>query len=374
MRNTNPFVTIGYQGPEYFCDRQKETEQLNRYLRDGNNIVLLAHRRMGKTGLIHHCIEVNKLSKYYNVFVVDILATKNLKEFTLMLGNAIVGSLKKLDEKSLDLFLKIVSSFQGIMGNSLAGAPEIKVQYAGLPKPETSLGQIFEYISKSKKPCIVAIDEFQQITNYPEKNTEAILRTYIQQIPGSRFIFSGSERRTMSKMFTDSSRPFYQSASMIHLDRINQDKYADFASKKFTESKKQLSEDVVPALYEQFDGITWYLQKMMNQMFGLTEKNGICDKNTYLRAIKEILDSYEFIYEDALFKLPAVQKELLLAIAKEGTASNITSSEFCQKYSLSPSTVQSAKRGLLKKEYITEDLGKVKLYDLFLNLWLQRYY
>lgn len=372
MSVTNPFLTIGYQGPEYFCDREKETEQLYRYLRDGNNVVLLAHRRIGKTGLINNCIEVNKLSREYNVFVVDILATKNLKEFTLMLGNAIVNSLKKIDEKSLDLFLRIASSFQGVFNGGFIGAPDIKLQYAGIPKPEASLEQIFEYISKSKKPCIVAIDEFQQITNYPEKNTEALLRTYIQRNPESRFIFSGSERRTMSKMFTDSSRPFYQSASMIHLDVIDQSKYAEFATRKFTENNKKLSPEIIPALYTQFDGITWYLQKMMNQMFGLTDKKGICDQSIYSKALKEILDSFEFVYEDALFKLPAIQKELLLAIAKEGSVSNITSTDFCQKYSLSSSTIQSAKRGLLKKEYITEDLGKIKLYDMFLSLWLQR--
>lgn len=372
MNISNPFLTIGYQGPEYFCDREKETEQLCRYLRDGNNVVLLAHRRIGKTGLIYNCIEVNKLSSRYNVFVVDILATKNLKEFTLMLGNAIVNSLKKFDENSLEMFLKIASSFQGVFSGGFIGAPDIKLQYVGMPKPETSLEQIFEYISKSKKPCIVAIDEFQQITNYPEKNTEALLRTYIQRNPESRFIFSGSERRTMSKMFTDSSRPFYQSASMIHLDVIDQGKYADFAARKFIENNKKLSPEIVPALYAQFDGITWYLQKMMNQMFGLTGKKEVCDRETYSKALKEILDSFEFVYEDALFKLPAVQKELLLAIAKEGTASNITSADFCRKYSLSSSTVQSAKRGLLKKEYITEELGKFKLYDMFLSLWLQR--
>ena len=54
MKNipTNPFLITGYQGPDYFCDREKETASLMSALKNGRNITLISPRRMGKTGLI----------------------------------------------------------------------------------------------------------------------------------------------------------------------------------------------------------------------------------------------------------------------------------------------------------------------------------
>ena len=37
-RLDNPFPEYGYFGPEYFCDREQETEQLTEALLNGSNI------------------------------------------------------------------------------------------------------------------------------------------------------------------------------------------------------------------------------------------------------------------------------------------------------------------------------------------------
>ena len=48
MKNipTNPFLITGYQGPDYFCDREKETASLMSALKNGRNITLISPRRM----------------------------------------------------------------------------------------------------------------------------------------------------------------------------------------------------------------------------------------------------------------------------------------------------------------------------------------
>lgn len=367
---TNPFVTIGYRGPDYFCDREKEAEKIMDKLSNGNNIVLLAHRRMGKTGLISHCVTKYKLFKDYNVFIIDILATKNIKEFTLMLADSIVDSLKHFDEKALDTFLKIVSSIQVTIAPHISKGHSIKVQYTGIPKPEQALVQIFDYIQNSKKPCILAIDEFQQIEKYPENNIEALLRTLIQKTPESRFIFAGSARRTMGRMFTSENNPFYQSATPIFLDSIPLKNYSNFIKRKFIDYGKDINEDVIAKVYGDFKGITWYIQRMMNEIFTITIINETATIESYENALNEILASFNYIYEEILYKIPAKQKELLVAIAKEGEIDKINSGAFGEKYKLSQSTIQSAKKGLLAKEYITEDLGKYYLYDKFFELWI----
>lgn len=51
----NPFITRGYAGAEYFCDREKETHDIVNLLTNGNNLALISPRRLGKTDLIRHC-------------------------------------------------------------------------------------------------------------------------------------------------------------------------------------------------------------------------------------------------------------------------------------------------------------------------------
>ena len=59
----NPFVTSGYIAPEYFCDRERETEELLRWLVNENNVAIISTRRMGKTGLIQHCFHLKEIRK-----------------------------------------------------------------------------------------------------------------------------------------------------------------------------------------------------------------------------------------------------------------------------------------------------------------------
>ena len=71
--------------------------------------------------------------------------------------------------------------------------------------------------------------------------------------------------------------------------------------------------------------------------------------------------------------MPVKQRDLLLAIASEGKASQIKGGRFIKKYSLlSTSSVSSALKGLLDKDFLTEDKGVYSLYDKFFVVWLEK--
>ena len=70
------------------------------------------------------------------------------------------------------------------------GAPKISFD------TQTGLQEIFNYLKNSGKRCYIAIDEFQQITEYPEKGVEALLRSHIQFSENVKFIFSGSKKQS----------------------------------------------------------------------------------------------------------------------------------------------------------------------------------
>ena len=108
----NPFIIGAYAGSHYFCDCERETDELVQDLTNVRNVVLVAQRRMGKTGLLLHTFHQEKISKHYNVFFIDIFATASVREFVYAFGNAIIDQLKPRDRKFLDRFLQIITSLR----------------------------------------------------------------------------------------------------------------------------------------------------------------------------------------------------------------------------------------------------------------------
>ena len=367
----NPFITSGYLSPEYFCDREAETENLIHELINGNNVALISTRRMGKTGLVKHVFNMEQMRKDYLTFFIDIYATKSLREFILALSKEIIERLKPLGQKAFEGFISIVKSLQAGISFDVAGVPSFNVGLSDIVSETATLDELFQYLMNAGKPCIIAIDEFQQIAAYPETNVEALLRTHVQHCSNARFIFAGSQRHTMGNMFLSASRPFYQSVSMIYLEAIPVGKYITFAQKHFEKNKKKISSQAVIEIYDQFEGITWYVQKLLNMLFSNTESGETCDVDMIPAAIDQVVNSFRYVYAEILFRLPEKQKELLIAIAKAKDAEAITSAEFIRKYKLtSASSVQAAQRVLLEKDYITNENGKYKVYDLFFRMWI----
>lgn len=367
----NPFILYGYESEKYFCDRKTETQELKRLVTNGNHVALIAPRRIGKTGLIENLFHQKDIQRDYYTFLVDIYATKNIEELIMAMGSSMLSSLRPKGTKVIQKFVSILSSLRTGISFDAMGNPTWNVEVGDIHLPRTTLDEIFEYINTADKPCIIAIDEFQTVADYHDDKIEAILRTYIQHCRNAQFIFSGSQRTMMGEIFLSPSRPFYQSTSMMNIGCIPVEKYSKFAQELFKEADKGITADIIEKTYQRFDGITWYVQRVMNEFFSLTPQHGVCDETMLDTAIKNILRANEFTYQSLLFQLPIKQKELLMAIAKEGKAQNLTSSAFVKKYRLtSSSSVQSAMKGLLEKNFLTSNLGIYEVYDKFFALWL----
>ena len=375
----NPFIIKGAIPAEYFCDRVKETEILTNHIHNGRNVVLTAPRRIGKTGLIAHCFQTPKWEEEYYVFFIDILETSSLRDLTFALGRQIFETLKPKSKQMVDLFVQTVRSISGEFGyDILTGMPKFTLSLGAIRNPEYTLAEIFEYINQADKRCLIAIDEFQQIVHYPEKNIEAILRTHIQHCTNADFIFAGSERHILEEMFNLPSRPFYASTANMNLEAISQDIYTEFVLARFQEFNKHIEATSVEYVYRMFDGNTYCMQKVMNVAFAMTEENELCTQTIVEQAINDILSENERNYKNRLSLLTPKPKELLIAIAKEGKASRVTSGDFVRRYHLtSSSSVQSALKQLLADDWITytaNEQGQKQylLSDPFLSRWVQQ--
>ena len=370
----NPFVTKGYAGPEYFCDRQKETRDLVQLLTNENNMALISPRRLRKTDLIHHCFNQTEIKDHYYTFLIDIYATSSLTDFVMVFGKAILEELKPKGRKIWEGFVSTLKSLQQEISFDINGNPVWGLGIGGITNPSTTLDEIFKYLNNADKPCIVAIDEFQKITDYPDgKNVEAALRTYIQRCPNATFLFSGSKRNMMSEIFTSPSRPFYQSVITMGLAPISIEKYREFAIQKFQENGKDILPEVIDEVYQRFQGITQCLQRVMNVLFLFTERGKTCEMSLVDEAVNYLLNMLSDNFETQLSQLPERQRNVFKAIAKEGSTSNTLSAAFVNKYHLqSPSSVSSALKALLDKDLITHEKGTYSVYDQFFGLWMMR--
>ena len=370
MAVINPFVTQGYLSPHYFCDRVEETKYLTDLIMNGNNVALISPRRLGKTGLISHCFGQPSVKNNYYTFIVDIYATKNLQELVFYLGKSILGALKPQGRKAWERFVNALGSLRSSISFDINGLPEWGLGVGDVKVPQTTLDEIFMYLEQADKPCIVAIDEFQAVADYPEGNVEAILRTHIQRCRNTRFVYAGSHRHMMAEIFASPARPFYQSTSMMSLTPIDIERYVEFAQSLFREYHKDISEETIREVYRRYEGVTWYVQTILNALFTLTESGSQCLPETIGTAVRQIITQQSFTYSALLYQLPPKQKEVLMAICKEGKATNITSRTFLQRHHLTASMVQGAVKGLLEKDFITHDLGTYSVYDKFFALWL----
>lgn len=372
----NPFIVTGKIAPEYFCDRITESARLMKSITNGNNLVIISPRRMGKTGLIQFCYDKPEISREYYTVFIDILHTSSLREFTYLLGKEIYETLLPRNRRMVKLFMQTLKSISGKFGfDPVFNLPTFNIELGDIERPEYTLDEIFRYLDRADKRCIVAIDEFQQIAKYPEKNIEALLRTHIQKQMNGNFIFAGSERHMMQEMFSSAARPFYHSADMLELKAIPLEIYVPFVVNHFEKCQKHIDAANVEKVYNLFKGHTYYMQKTFNEAFADTPENAECTIDTIRDAIDDMVVSNDTIFREILSNIPEKQKSLLYAIARDGEAERITSAEFIKRHSLvSASSVQSATKKLLEKDFITEINKVYSITDKLFSMWINKIY
>ncbi len=359
MKHANPFVVKGYRSPEYFCDRERETKALVSALENDRNVTLLAPRRYGKTGLILNAF--HRFPEDWTAVYADVYSTANLREFTQTLANAVVGSLDTAAEKALAAVGRFFQSVRPTLTQDGTGGVTVSFSVDSR-NTEATLKGVFDYIASKDRRIVVAIDEFQQILTYPEKGTEALLRSHVQFLENATFIFAGSRHHLLGEMFTSPRHPFYQSTDILSLDVIPCDRYSAFAGAFFRKGNRPFSADAFAALWRRFDGVTWYLQNALNRIWG--EGGGLNSDADVAAAVDRLVEERALTFHDLLAAQSGVGRALLVAIAREGVVPEITSSAFLRKHGLSaPSSVRTALPVLMERDLVYRSEAGYIVYD-----------
>ena len=372
--NINPFVLSPAIPDKLFCDRQTEAATLVKSITNQENVVLISPRRVGKTGLIYHCFNLPVIRDNYVTVSIDILHTTSFQEFIKELGTAVFNTIAKRSEKLTKLFVTTLRSLSGSFGiDPMTYTPTFDLKLGQINMPEYTLDEILTYLEQAEKPCVVAIDEFQQITKYPGVNIEALLRGRIQKLTNTHFIFACSERRMMNEMFFSDKRPFFQSATLLQLDPIELNIYTDFAVQQFRTAGKDIEPEAIEWAYNIFDGVTMYIHKLLHDTFADTQSGATCTIAEMQQSAEQLLQQNAKRVQELLAYVTEQQKEVLYAIAADRYVQRITSADFVKRHYLkSASAVQSAVKRLLDLDIITEQHKSFSVSDPLLRIWINR--
>ena len=370
----NPFILEPYQSKAYFCDREKETEEIIRNITNGRNTTLISPRRLGKTGLIFRVFDEMMARKLpYETIYCDISDTLSLEEFIKVISDAVVSKLEK--QQKITAFFKTLKSVRPLLGiDPLTGSPQVSFTFADDSQKQSTLKEVMDYLERYPQKVVLAIDEFQQIREYNDVNMEAVLRKHIQHLHNVRFIYCGSKKHTMTDMFTNAKKPFYESTSFSYLSKLPVPVYSAFIKEKFESAGKTIDDDSISFIIEWTKDHTYYTQRLCNEVFSLSGNDIV--RNDIVTTIQSILDSERDRFQEIRRLVTRSQWKMLEALAKEGSVSQITSSAFLSKYKISsgPTALRNIK-ALMDKELVlvttTDDGTSYSVYNVFLSRYLE---
>lgn len=370
----NPFIIEPFVSSHYFCDREEETSRILNCLENGRNITLISPRRLGKTGLIYRVfdqIRENKLP--YETVYADMSSTQTLEDFIKILSESVASVLHRRNR--LKDILKALGGIRPLISyDELTGQPQLSFTYRTEEDKTVTLHSLFSYLENSGKEVVVAIDEFQQVREYPGVRMEALLRTCIQPLHHVRFIFCGSKKHIMSDMFANARSPFYESTTNVPVGKLDEQIYGRFIAGLFAENGKHIESELVEDIIHWTKDHTYYTQSLCNEVFSCSGKKVSAEH--VRQAKRTVLQMNTDRFLEIKRMLTPSQWKLLKAVAKEGEVQKPTSAAFLSKYGLAsgPAVLKSLK-SLIEKELILETVtleGSVySVYNVFFSRYLE---
>jgi uncharacterized protein len=367
----NPFIIRGYSGRRYFCDRERESATIMSAIANGRDITLVSLRKMGKTGLLFHVFERLKKEGMVEPVYIDIYHTENLNGLIDQLATALFRMKRSFGERMQEFLRNFRFVRPSVSVDPQSGLPSLSFQIADAKEARSTLEDLFAILQErgTKRPVVIAIDEFQQIAAYPEQHVEALLRGLIQSLTNTRFIFSGSNKTLLTRMFGDAARPFYQSTEMMFLDEIEPAAYEMFIVKHLSGKGAPPEPGVATEILHWCRHHTWYVQYLCNKLY---ETDSPVNMKTLQITQQAILSSLEPFYFEYRNLLTYHQWQLLKALAKTNGANMLTSGGFIKKFNLSnASTIRRGIESLSDKEMIFRRGEDYYVYDVFFSRWLE---
>jgi hypothetical protein len=357
-----PFETIAPQ--EYFYGREDETKILKSHIKNSTNVLLFSKRRMGKSTLIKNLFK--ELKNDYIVIYIDIYNIITAEDFGTLLLKGITENEKG---DILTSIKKLTSLFKRTRVEPTYN-PETNDMGIKLATDNLNFNELIEdsfnvLFNLAKDTNIVlAIDEFQQITNIKNVKIDAVLRKYMQEANNISYIFLGSKRNTLNSLFAYKA-PLYSMATPISLKPLKIEDIYGYAKKYLNISKK-----IIEYIYGISAGETKLIQMVLHRIY--IEKESIKEINEKLidTIAEGILVSKDEFYKTLFEIFSTNQKKAFKLLAKYNK--DLFSKKVLYEENISRSSMQSSLKQLFTKEYVDKEDGVYFIPDRAFELWAKK--
>lgn len=372
----NPFIYGGLVFGDHFADRQTELAELSKEMTNAGKVFLVSPRRMGKTCLLRN-LKVNLQEAGFLTAYIDLFQAPTLRHFTELYARAVIEVTEGKLERMVKVIPRVLPGLRPRLDPNPDGTLSFSVEYVAREKEVFQiLTEVLEYPEKAskkkKKPFVMIIDEFSDVTKYDGTDVEKAIRAVVQAHQRVGYIFSGSKRSVVRDMVKDKGRAFYRMGRIMELSPISRDLFATFIKTWFTKGTYKVTAGVVDLILEKGRDIPYNIQRIAHALWEEARGSKVIKKALVDKAIWIIIDQESTSYEALWDSISQKQREVLMALAKDDPV-GIFSKDFVERWRIGASSIQASlkaleNRGVLEKERA----GKYRFSDEFFRLWIAR--
>lgn len=379
---TKKFIFDRLVDRQNICGLEKQRIQINKLIKQRQNIVLYAKRNYGKTSLVKNVIMDDFKQKYKKpfVFFVDLMGVKDIESIKFRLKAALENAIK--ESFPIKSFASSVGDFLSNLKLSIAFesselAPTITLESAGDNDNETTIEEIFASINNisEKFPTLIVLDEFQDIALIDE--AESLFRNSFQQMRSVPIIVLGSKKHMLRDIFAIPNSPLANFGHDVVIEEIDYHKYHQYILERFEQKKLKISESNAQFLQNLVQRQPEAVNLLCYEIYQSNQSTNI-DKPTILRALDQLMDQRNKRFEVLLYSFSKAEEKILIAIAKNDYVTKPQSKDFSAQVDLTPRAIKMNFDKLIDKGMIEIDDGplfdaKYCLTDPLLKLYLQRF-
>lgn len=374
---SNPFLFGALALDESFADRREEIAELASDMRNGQDVVVFAPRRYGKSSLVW---AATRLLAKDGVMVaqVDLMTTPTKERLAAALAGSIYENIASPLER---VWEKAAAPFRRLrLQPSMSLEPEtgaVAFNFAGAREPadvDATIEQLLELpasigAERGRRTALV-LDEFQEVVDI-DPHLPKLMRAIFQKQPEVAHVYLGSKRHVMEKIFNDENEPLWRSAKPIELSRIPPAEFTGFIAGRFEATGRACEPEAVERLLALTEGHPHATQELCYFLWEQTPEGAVVSTDRLEAALVAVLRAEDARFNLLWESLSTVQRLLLQALARE--SGHPYSQSYRDRYDLpSAASVQTALRALEQREIVAGERGAYRIVEPFLGEWMRR--
>ena len=355
---------------ENFCPRPELSKSLRTYVTSGQNLVIQGERRIGKTSLVKETVSS---MRGWSMVYADFMGVRSVSDVC----NRLVDALARFDSGDT-FFRKIFAALLHLRPvatvDAMTGLPTITVDARASADPTsvTTVMNALESHVKNRKVCVV-FDEFQDILEIGDGDQVlALMRSRIQFMSRTAFVFLGSARNQMLDIFMSPKSPFYKSAALFDVGMIPDDDFYAFTVERFASGRRKLPRALFDRILSIVERTSGDVQEFCDAIWQVSEKGDALTDEHLEQGLRQIFHREGAAYATFVKPITDIQFRVLHALSFEG-GKHPFSNSFLETAGVS--NVTSVKRALVALEkagLVYLSAGEWKFVSPFFREWIRR--